>query len=98
MWTLLVCCDTRPSLSRGIRRSYYSRPGYARIEITPIAHPETPHVSELVIYVVYLGGAAASGVWVYRDAQKHGHGHPRSVAAGTAVLFPVGLLLYILSR
>ena len=55
-------------------------------------------VTELVPYFAYLAGAAASGAWVYRDAQKHGHGHPRSVAAGTAVLFPVGLLIYILSR
>jgi hypothetical protein len=52
----------------------------------------------LVVYFLYLAGAAGSGYWVYRDAQKHGHGHPRSIALGTAVLFPVGLLFYILSR
>jgi hypothetical protein len=63
-----------------------------------IVYPEKPKVSELAPYFAYLAGAAASGAWVYRDAQKHGHGHPRSVAAGTAALFPVGLLLYILSR
>lgn len=52
----------------------------------------------MVYYFVYLAGAALSGAWVYRDAQKHGRGHPRSIALGTAVLFPVGLLFYILSR
>ena len=52
----------------------------------------------LIVYFGYLFGAAGSGYWVYRDAQKHGHGHPRSVALGSAVLFPVGLLFYILSR
>ncbi len=52
----------------------------------------------IVLYFAYLVGAAASGAWVYRDAQKHGHGHPRSIALGTTVLFPVGILLYILSR
>lgn len=52
----------------------------------------------IVLYFAYLVAAAASGAWVYRDAKKHGHGHPRSVALGTTVLFPVGILFYILSR
>jgi hypothetical protein len=51
-----------------------------------------------VVYFLYLAGVAGSAVWVYRDAQKHGHGHPRAVALGTALFFPVGLLVYILSR
>ena len=51
-----------------------------------------------VLYFAYLAGAAGSSFWVYTDAQKRGHGHPRSVALGTAVLFPVGVLFYILSR
>ena len=55
-------------------------------------------MGEFLPYFAYLAGAAGSGAWVYRDAQKHGHGHPRSIAAGAAMLFPVGLLLYILSR
>ncbi len=52
----------------------------------------------VVLYFGYLIGAAGSAVWVYRDAKKHDHGHPRAIALGSAVLFPVGLLLYILSR
>ena len=50
------------------------------------------------LYFIYLAGAAASGVWVYLDAKKREHANPRSLALGTAVLFPVGLLFYILSR
>ena len=46
------------------------------------------------LYFVYLAGAAASGVWVYPDAKKHERANPRSLALGTAVLFPVGLLFY----
>lgn len=52
----------------------------------------------MILYFAYLAGVAGSAAWVYRDAKKHGHGHPRSVALGTAVLFPVGILFYILSR
>ncbi len=52
----------------------------------------------IVYYFAYLVGAAGSSFWVYRDAQKHGHGNPRSIALGTAVLFPVGILFYIVSR
>ena len=52
----------------------------------------------IILYFVYLVGVAGSAAWVYRDAQKHGHGHTSSVALGTAVLFPVGILFYILSR
>ncbi len=52
----------------------------------------------ILVYVGYLAGAAASGAWVYLDAKKHEHVYPRSVALGTAVLFPVGLLFYIMSR
>ncbi len=52
----------------------------------------------MILYFAYLVGVAGSAAWVYRDAQKHGHGHPRSIALGTAVLFPVGILVYILSR
>ena len=55
-------------------------------------------MDSIVLYFAYLVGAAGSAVWVYRDAKKHGHGHPRAMALGTAVLFPVGVLLYILSR
>ena len=52
----------------------------------------------IILYFAYLAGVAGSAAWVYRDAKKHGHGHPRSVALGTAVLFPVGILFYIMSR
>lgn len=52
----------------------------------------------LAVYFAYLAGAAGSSFWVYRDAKKRGHGQPRSLALGTAVLFPVGLLFYVLSR
>ncbi len=52
----------------------------------------------IVYYFAYLVGAAGSSYWVYRDAQKHGRGHPRSIALGTAVLFPVGILFYVVSR
>jgi hypothetical protein len=52
----------------------------------------------IVVYFGYLAGAAASGAWVYRDAKKHEHAYPRSIALGTAALFPVGLLFYIMSR
>ena len=52
----------------------------------------------VVLYFAYLVGAAASGAWVYQDAQKRGHEHPRSLALGAVVLFPVGILFYILSR
>ena len=52
----------------------------------------------MVLYFIYLAGAAASGVWVYLDAKKREHANPRSLALATAVLFPVGLLFYILSR
>ncbi len=52
----------------------------------------------IVYYFAYLIGAAGSSYWVYRDAQKHGHTSPRSIALGAAVLFPVGLLFYIVSR
>ncbi len=51
-----------------------------------------------ILYFAYLVGVAGSSAWVYRDAQKHGHAHPRAIALGTAVLFPVGILFYILSR
>ena len=51
-----------------------------------------------LLYFGYLAGAAGSSVWVYNDAKKRGHGHPRSMALGTAALFPVGLLFYVLSR
>ena len=52
----------------------------------------------IVLYFAYLFGAAASSAWVYRDARERGHAHPRSLALGTAVLFPVGILFYVLSR
>ncbi len=52
----------------------------------------------IVLYFGYLVGAAVSSFWVYRDAQKRGHAHARSVALGTAALFPVGILFYVLSR
>ena len=52
----------------------------------------------VVFYFAYLAGAAGSGAWVYRDAQKRGREHPRSLALGAVVLFPVGVLFYILSR
>ena len=50
------------------------------------------------LYFIYLASAAAAGVWVYSDAKKHKRAYPRSLALGTAVFFPVGLLFYILSR
>jgi hypothetical protein len=50
------------------------------------------------LYFVYLAGAAMSGAWVYRDAKKRGRANPRSLALGTVVVFPIGLLVYILSR
>lgn len=52
----------------------------------------------MVAYSIYLAGAVASSAWVYLDAKKHDHAHPRWVAFGTAVLFPFGLLFYIMSR
>jgi hypothetical protein len=51
-----------------------------------------------VLYLGYISGAAVSGVWAYRDAEKRGRAHARSVALGTMVLFPIGLLVYVLSR
>ncbi len=55
-------------------------------------------MSTIVLYFVYLAGAAGSSVWVYSDAKKRGLGRPRSLAFGTALLFPVGVLFYVLSR
>ena len=52
----------------------------------------------IVYYFVYLVAAAGSSYRVYRDAKKHSREYPRSIALGTAVLFPVGLLFYVLSR
>ena len=52
----------------------------------------------MISYFAYLAGAAGSAFWVYRDAKKHGREHPRALALGTGLLFPVGLLIYILSR
>ncbi len=52
----------------------------------------------MITYFLYLVGAAASGAWVYWDAEKREHAHPRAVALGTTVLFPFGLLFYVLSR
>ncbi len=46
------------------------------------------------LYFIYLAGAAVSGVWVYLDAKKRERANPRSLALGTALLFPVGLLFY----
>ena len=51
-----------------------------------------------VLYLGYIFGAAVSGVWVYRDAEKCGRAHARSIALSTMVLFPIGLLVYVLSR
>jgi len=55
-------------------------------------------VETLAPYALYLIGAAGSSVWVYRDAQKNDHVSPRAITFAAAVFFPVGLLVYILSR
>jgi hypothetical protein len=52
----------------------------------------------IVLYFVYLLGAAGSSYWVYRDARKRDVEYARSIALATAVFFPVGLLFYVLSR
>ena len=50
------------------------------------------------LYIGYMIGAAVSGVWVYRDAERRGRPHARSIALATMLLFPFGLLFYVLSR
>jgi hypothetical protein len=52
----------------------------------------------LAPYVLYLVGAAGSSVWIYRDATKREHASPRGVTLAAAVFFPIGLLIYVLSR
>ena len=52
----------------------------------------------LAPYAFYLIGAAGSSVWVYRDATKREHASPRGITAAAAVFFPIGLLIYVLSR
>ena len=49
-------------------------------------------------YLIYLVGAAGSSVWIYRDACKHDRANPRAITLAAAVFFPVGLLVYVLSR
>ena len=49
-------------------------------------------------YVGYLVGAVGSSFWMYRDAKRRGLPQARAITAAAAMFFPVGLLVYILSR
>lgn len=51
-----------------------------------------------VAYFGYLLGAVGSSFWVYRDAKRRGLAHARALTMALAILFPVGLLGYVLSR
>jgi hypothetical protein len=55
-------------------------------------------VDSIALYLVYLAGAAASGAWVYLDAKERERANPGLWGWGSAVLFPIGVLFYVLSR
>ena len=51
-----------------------------------------------LLYAGYLIGVAGSAVWIYRDAKKLGNENARAMALAMSVLFPIGLMYYVLSR
>ena len=55
-------------------------------------------MDSILWYAGYLIGVAGSSVWMYRDAKKRGNENARALALAMSVLFPIGLLYYVLSR
>ena len=55
-------------------------------------------MSSAILYLLYPACVLGSAVWVYRDAQRQGFARPRLVALGVSVFFPIGILVYVLSR